>query len=376
MSRSYICTIRLAFALCTITLSRFAIAQENKPLPYYEEEVAASNPIRSEQARELDAYILRQKADTERLATIFKPDYSSPKAFENSAKKLRQAFKDSIGYPPPGTPDPEAPTFTRIGEDLLATYYRVRISVLPGVHTVGLYLVPKGLKGRAPLVISMHGGGGSPEVALFHGGANYHEMVRGGVKRGYVVFAPQHLFRAEGFPGDVRSKTDDRLRLIGTTITAVEIAKITRALDVLLKRPEVDSKRVAMIGLSYGGFYTLVTTALEPRIKAAVSSCYFGVQEARYEKDEAGVPSDFRTPNRMTLLRDPEIVALICPRALEIHAGVKDEIIPIEMGRRLAIPAGDYYRKVGKGEAFRFVEFAGGHEFHDASAWEFLQKHL
>ena len=345
-------------------------------MPLYEEEVAASNPIRAEQARELDTYILRQKADTERLAEIFKPDYSSPKAFEASTRKLRQTFKDSIGYPPPGIPEHDAPAFTHIGEDSLADYYRVRISVLPGVHCVGLYLVPKGLKGRAPLVISMHGGGGSPEVALFHGGANYHDMVRGAVKRGYIVFAPQHLFSAEGFPGDIRNKTDDRLRLIGTSITAVEIAKITRSLDVILKRPEVDSKRVGMVGLSYGGFYTLVTTALEPRIKAAVSSCYFGVQEARYEKDEAGVPSDFRTMNRMILLRDPEIVALICPRALEIHAGVKDEIIPIAMGRRLAVPSAEYYRKLGKSDAFRFVEFSGGHEFNDASAWEFLNKHL
>lgn len=48
--------------------------------------------------------------------------------------------------------------------------------------------------------LRMYGGGGSPEAALFHGGANYHDKVRGGMKRGYVVFAPQHLFSAAGFP--------------------------------------------------------------------------------------------------------------------------------------------------------------------------------
>src|SRR5437762_445183 len=83
-------------------------------------------------------------------------------------------------------------------------------------------------KEQAPLVISMHGGGGSSEVALFHGGANYHDMVRGGVKRGYVVFAPQHLFSAEGFPKDIRNRIDERLRLVGTSLTAIEIVKIAR----------------------------------------------------------------------------------------------------------------------------------------------------
>ena len=90
------------------------------------------------------------KADTARLHSLFKPDYSSPKAFEASAKPFRKAFCDSIGYPPPGQPDREAPEFKQIGEDTLGTYYRVKILILPGVHAEGIYIVPKGLKGRAP----------------------------------------------------------------------------------------------------------------------------------------------------------------------------------------------------------------------------------
>ena len=112
--------------------------------------------------------------------------------------------------------------------------------------------------------------------------------------RGYVVFAPQHLFSADGYPGDIRNQIDERMRLVGTSLTQVEIAKITRSLDVLLKRPEVDPKRVAMVGLSYGGYDALVTPAVDTRIKCSVSSCYYGVQEWRYERNELGVPSDFK----------------------------------------------------------------------------------
>ncbi|MCC7424633.1 MAG: dienelactone hydrolase family protein [Planctomycetaceae bacterium] len=355
-----------------------AFAQEKPATPYFEQDIKDSNPLRAEQAKELDTYILTLKQDTARLKKLLPHDYSSPQAFEKSAAPYRQAFCDSIGYPPPGDIPDKAATFRQIGEDTIGTYHRAMIPILPGVHAEGIYIVPKSLKPneKAPLVISMHGGGGSPEVALFHGGANYHDMVRGGVKRGYVVFAPQHLFSAEGFPRDIRNRTDERLRLVGTSLTAVEIAKITRSLDVLLKRPEVDASRVAMVGLSYGGYYALVTPAVDPRIKVSVCSCYYGVQEGRYARDELSSPPDFKFKDRFTLFRDADIVALICPRALQIQAGSKDGVDHRDAGKPLAVESAVYYSKLGLAERFQHLIFDGGHEFHDPSAWEFVKKHL
>ena len=342
----------------------------------YQDRVAASDHLRAEQAKELDAYILALKADKTRLRALFTPDYSSPRAFIASTKNLRKKFAESIGYPPPGERGNEAASFVKMGEDDLGVYYRAQIPIVMGVHAEGIYIVPKGIKGRVPLIISMHGGGGSPEVALFHGGANYHDMVRGAVKRGYAVFAPQHLFSAPGYPGDIRNRTDDRLRLVGTSLTAIEIAKITRSIDVLVKRPEIDPKRIAMVGLSYGGYYALVTPALDQRIKVSVSSCYYGVQEFRYEGDELSVPSDFRFMDRFSLLRDSEIVALICPRALLIQAGKNDDAPHRDMGIRIAPQSAVYYEKLGKSDAIKFLVFDGGHEFEDRSAWDFVHRFL
>ena len=369
--------VRSGIVMLLLAVARLAAAEDQPKSPsYFEQDVAASNRLRTEQAQELDAYIVRLKGEKARLNALFQPDYSSPQAYEKSAEPLRRTFCQSIGYPPPGDVPHDEAMFERIGEDGIGTYYRVKIPVLPEVHAEGIYIVPKGFKGRTPLVIAMHGGGGSPEVALFHGGANYRDMVRGGVKRGYVVFAPQHLFSAEGYPKDIRNRIDDRLRLVGTSLTAVEIAKITRSLDVLLQRPEVDPARVAMVGLSYGGYYALVTPAVDTRIKVSVSSCYYGVQEGRYERDELSVHSDFRFPDRFTLFRDSEIVALICPRALEIQAGSEDDADHREPGKLLAPLSAAYYAKLGKADQFRHLVFEGRHEFHDESAWEFVEKHL
>lgn len=342
----------------------------------FNQDVALSNPLRVEQVKELDRYIQFLASDSSRFKQLFAPDYSSVESFKRSAEPLRKAFSESIGYPPPGDRPKTAATFQKIGEDAIGVYYRAMIPILPEVHSEGIYIVPKSLKGKAPLVISMHGGGGSPEVALFNGGANYHDMVRGGVKRGYVVYAPQHLFRADGYPDDIRRQIDDRLRLVGTSITAVEISKITFALDELIKREEVDAARIAMVGLSYGGYYTQVTPALDTRIKVSVSSCYFGVQEFRYEKDELSIPTDFRFMNRFTLFNDADLVALICPRAHQIQAGATDNASHREKGKELAPRAALFYQKLNLSDRFQHVIFDGGHEFDDESAWQFVEKHL
>jgi dienelactone hydrolase len=364
-------------ALFSLSAAANAFAQQ-KPAtqPYFEQNVADSNPLRSEQAKELDAYILAQKRDDTRLHALLKPDYSSPAAYEKSVEPYRKAFCQSIGYPPPGDVPDDAPTFVKIGEDDIGTYYRATIAILPQVHAEGIYIVPKGVAGKVPLIISMHGGGGSPEVALFHGGANYHDMVRGGVKHGYAVFAPQHLFSADGYPKDIRNKIDERMRLIGTSLTAVEIAKITRSIDVLVKRPEINPDRIAMVGLSYGGYYALVTPAVDTRIKVSVSSCYYGVQEGRYDRDELSVPSDFKFPDRFTLFRDSDLVALICPRALEIQAGSLDESDHRDPGKLLEPQSAAYYTKLGMADRFHYLIFNGHHEFYDQSAWDFVKKHL
>lgn len=353
----------------------FAAAGDKTPVApdsYFEQPVADSNPLRIEQAHEFDTYIRALQQDAAQLRSVFAPDFSSPAAFVRSAEPYRQAFCRSIGYPCPGERPEAAPQFERMGEDGIGTYFRATIPVLPGIHAEGIYIVPKGLAGPAPLIIAQHGGAGSPELALFHGGANYHDMIRGAVKRGYVVFAPQLLFSSPGLAKTNRVDTDRRLRLVGTTVTAVEVTKIVRSLDVLLRRPEIDPARVGMVGLSYGGFYTLVTTAIDPRIKVAVSAGYYGVQESRYAGDELSIPRDMEFSARFTLFRDSDLVALICPRPLQIQAGDYDEIHHWESGRQLAPVSAAYYEKLGRGGDFEYRLFAGGHEFNDALAWPFI----
>jgi cephalosporin-C deacetylase-like acetyl esterase len=62
--------------------------------------------------------------------------------------------------------------------------------------------------------------------------------------------------------------------LLGTHIAQYTIWDGIRALDYLLSRPEVDSKRVGCTGNSGGGTHTAYLSGLDDRIQVAAPSCY------------------------------------------------------------------------------------------------------
>jgi dienelactone hydrolase len=342
----------------------------------YEEPIEASEPLRVEQAEELLNYLDAGRSDSTRLSSLFAPDYSSDAAYAESTLPLRDELLRAIGYPPPGEPTDSEAEFRILADDDLATYFRVRVPVFHDLHLRGLFLVPKKAELPAPLVISCHGGGGSPELATFNGGTNYHDMVRGAVEQGYVVWAPQLLFHASGQVPNLRHFADSKAREIGTSITAIEIHKIRRSIDHLIQRPEVIPDRVGMVGLSYGGYFTLYTSALEPRIRAAVSSCYFNDRASIFDTGAPYGFNDWRFMNSVTYFQDPEIAALVCPRPLQIQVGIDDDLFPVAGARRAVVRAQQYYEKLGRGEQFEYREFSGGHEFCGAEAWRFLKAWL
>ena len=334
----------------------------------YEEDVLASSAIRIEQLRQMRAYV---------AALAGKPSPPPAEALKpgRSAEDLRRHFRELLGLPAPGFLDRGTARFVKVGEDGVANYFRCYIRVTPEMETYGLYLVPKKAASPAPLVVALHGGGGFPELATFQGGSNYHDLVRGAASAGYIVFAPLMVMypyrdRDHGtpIPEDVREELDGKLRTHGLRLMGVEVQKIDRALDVLLARPEIDPRRVAMIGLSYGGFYTLYAAALDDRIRVAVASCSF--------RDRG--PADPEVAKKIqetAILSSRELVELISPRPLQVQNGAKDAIFPIDDVRRAVAQSRPFYPGALAAD-FNFEEFDGPHEFRGSVAWPFLRKYL
>jgi len=361
-------------------LSLLAQEPEADPFPgRHGEDFEKSHWIRQEQFDQIHGYLQSLVSEShEKRAAFFTPDFTSEAAYEKSLQPFREALCVQIGYPPPKPVEDAEPRYEMVVADEYATIYRMWLEVLEGVELYAVLSIPHGLEGPAPLLICQHGGGGSPEVIhpftgnTGQGVFNYGWMVQRALREGYVTWAPGLLFRLAGteeIEGPDRIPLDKQLRHVGTSILAVELWKIRRGLDEVLKRPEVDPERVGMMGLSYGGLYTQYAVALDPRIKVAVSSCYFN-DRTRYSRD------DWSFMDYLNRFTDPEICALICPRGLMIEVGIQDELFEVDGAREEAPKARAYWDKLGIADRFAFVEFDGGHEFDGATAFEFAARFL
>ncbi len=253
----------------------------------------------------------------------------------------------------------------RVAEDDGITIYRMQIEVLPGFRFYGILFVREDGTPR-PLVIAQHGGDGSPEVCSSLeplGSSNYNDMTRRLLAQDVNVFAPQLLlwnvkkyFPDSESPDLQRNQWDNRLKQCGGSITALEIYCLRKSLDWLSVQPFTAPGEIGMAGLSYGGFYTLYTAAVEPRIRAALSCAFFNDRGIHCWNDWTFFSDE--------PCFDPEVAMLCYPRLLLIAVGEHDPLFQIQTARTEA----DRLRQLaqaayGNTDWFVFHPFDGGHEF-------------
>ena len=280
------------------------------------------------------------------------------------AKKLftdgdgcREDFKKLLGWPLVGfdggeMPEPKSELIsTEDGYDV----YRMHFKVLDGFTVSGILLKLHGDEKR-PMVIAQHGGEGTPEVicGLLGGTENYNDMVQRVMARGTHIFAPQLLLWRNAFGVTYkRGETDAALKNLGGSITALEVFAITRIIDYFEKQDYV--KNFGMVGLSYGGFYTLFTTAVDTRIKSAISSSFFNSRE-----EVSWV--DWTWKDLLFKFDDAEVACLCYPRKLYIAVGAQDALFNVEFGRRSFERITTLSASVGT-DWIKFDDFEGVHEF-------------
>ncbi len=245
-------------------------------------------------------------------------------------------------------------------------------------------MVPKNLEGKAPLIIAQHVGGGNPEaICDLDTRINYRSFGHEAVKRGYLVWAPA-LTMSCGYCNDpeieeTNSNVIDRqLRFEGTTIIGVELQQIIEGTKALIKlRPEIDIDRIGMTGLSWGGFYTMQTSALWPLIKVAVPSGNMKDYEVYMQKSVSGESHSITFNHKLfDGLGLSQVVGLICPRPCMIQNGINDPVVDIKGARVEAERAKYYYEKLGVGDRLEFMEHPGGHVFEIESIFRFFDKYL
>ena len=273
-------------------------------------------------------------------------------------EKYRRDLCKMLGWPLVGQVDASEPSvsFEKLSDEENFELYRAEFEILSGVKLSGLFFKMKG-EGKKPLVIVQHGKSGTPEIMSGVLGStwNYNDMPMRVAKYDVHVFAPQLLLwdiAQYGAPYD-RITLDAALKRTGSSIAAIELYEISGIIDYFEKQDYVSS--FGMVGLSYGGFYALYATALDTRIKSAISCSFFATRDACNWSDWVWQDSAYK-------FDDAEVACLVYPRRICLEMGTRDELFRSQYSEESFEKIKEYYKDIGT-DWCHLVLFDGKHEF-------------
>jgi dienelactone hydrolase len=261
-----------------------------------------------------------------------------------------------------------------------------------GYSPLPIYLLaPRKASKPRPGILALHGHGkygyypvagrdDIPGVASAIRQANY-DYGRELARRGYIVAIPcltpfgVRLGKLDAYKGqDPCAVSFVRLLMLGKVLMGENLRDCLWGLELLARDQRVDSKRLGCVGLSYGGRMTMLTAALEPRIRAAVISGALNVMQERIS-----VPYSCGAqviPGLLQYGDTPEIASLIAPRPCLWEVGTKDELIPARWAEEALRRLRRAYKAYDAQDRLVVDRFQGGHKWDGRVAYPWLERIL
>lgn len=238
-----------------------------------------------------------------------------------------------------------------VSEEKTAKYLRRKVRFTPevGDRVPAWLLIPNELPatGKARAMLCLHqttrigkdepaGLGGLPSLHYAHELAN----------RGYVCLVPDYPSFGE-YPYDFKEQ--------GSHYASGSMKAIwnnQRAVDLLESLPQVDKRRIGVIGHSLGGHNALFTAVFDERLKAVVSSCGFTPFHDYYGGKVAGWTSDRYMPRIRDVYENNadkipfdfyEVLGALAPRGFFSNSPIHDTNFDIRGVRKAFAEAEGVY---------------------------------
>jgi dienelactone hydrolase len=240
------------------------------------------------------------------------------------ADTFRESIVSVLGAPP--DPAPLHPEVLDVVADKGFRREHIKYQVSPGDWSYAYLLIPNSLGAPAPVVYCHHRSTVDYKIgkAEIVGLAGDKEQAIGLelIRRGYIVFAPDALGFGERRPSGTGSAQFDMaytyhqlaLRLLrGETLLRKVLWDVSRGIDYLESRAEVDSRFIGFIGHGYGAKMALWATAMESRIHAAVAHRGVITYREHIKRGEWFQP-EFVVPRLMQVADVHHLLNLIAPR--------------------------------------------------------------
>ncbi|WP_420149601.1 dienelactone hydrolase family protein [Spirosoma sp.] len=237
-----------------------------------------------------------------------------------------------------------------------------------GIEHVSAYFTkPKHKPGKLPVVLFNHSHFGQYEVGK-------DEFVKGRPEMQQPPYAVA-LGRA-GYAGlcidswcfgerQQRKELDTFKEMLwhGQVLWGMMVYDNLRALDYLQTRPDVDSERIATIGMSMGSTMAWWLAALDERIKVCIDLCCLTDYESLIETKGLGLHGIYYyVPDLLTHFSTARINALISPRPHFSLAGRFDPLTPLQGLKKIDQQLKEVYLREGASNAWQLHIYDVGHE--------------
>ena len=244
----------------------------------------------------------------------------SPAEWDATVSRRREMWREMLGLSPLPPRTPLAATITGTLERGDYVVEKIHFQSVPGAYVIGNIYRPAKIEGRLPAVLYLCGhskGKVNP---------TYQANPRWFGQHGYValVLDPIQLGESRGFHHGTYREGRWDWPSRGYTPAGTEVWNAMRALDYLQTRPDVDSERMGVTGLSGGGVISWCLGAADERVKVVVPVCQSGSIEHVVTDRATDGHCDCAFWINYYRWCWPDIGGLIAPRSLLIASGSED----------------------------------------------------
>lgn len=235
-------------------------------------------------------------------------------------KQLRSAIAARLGISLKNAVTQQVPDVSKAGviERNGYSIEKIILKTSSGIDVPALVFVPSTGPRMKPAILYTNAAGKSADAAP--GGA-----IESLVRAGNVVLAPDLRGWGEseslgGRPPDTgHYETAMRAFIIGKTVVGMQVIDLLRTFDYLTSRPDVNPRRITVLGKGDGGIVALFAAAIDPHIENVICE-----DSLISYLDMASTPLYDRTlfdvviPGVLKNFDLPDVAALIAPRNLQI----------------------------------------------------------
>lgn len=249
---------------------------------------------------------------------------------------------------------------------------KLKYEALPGLWIPALLYEPKELKGKVPVVMNVNGHDGDGKLAKY-------KQIRciNQAKRGMIALNVEWLGMGQLQTVKYRHTRMNQIDLCGTSGLAPFYLSMKRGLDVLLSHENADPQRVAVAGLSGGGWQTILISSLDRRVTLANPVAGYSSFRTRV-KHHSDLGDSEQTPVDLAMIADYDhLTAMRAPRPTLLTYNAEDNCC---FKADHALPplldvAQPIYKLYDKSSALRWHinEVPGSHNFEIDNRQQFYQ---